>query len=138
MELPVGGSTVPSIVRWVRPRGEKRHLAAFDVLARLGDDPPHLDLLRSGENAIHAFRERGLVLRVARPETEPAKVRRTVEFVTALAGLGMEVAEPVAAEGLVQPVAVSTGVVSLWRYYGHRSGLSGHTGGTGRPAAALP
>jgi hypothetical protein len=54
---------------------------------------------------------------VARPETEPVKVLWTIEFVAALAGLGMEVAEPVAVAGLVQPVVVSTGVVSLWRYY---------------------
>src|SRR5262249_5563281 len=64
-------------------------MAAFDVLARLGVDPPDLELLRFGENALYAFRERRLVIRVARPSTEPADVARTVEFVRRGAAPGM-------------------------------------------------
>src|SRR5262245_46611062 len=89
-------------------------MAAFDVLARLGVDPPDLELLRFGENALYAFRERRLVIRVARPSTEPADVARTVEFVRRVAARGMPVSEPANLPELVQPVVTSTGVVTLW------------------------
>jgi len=93
-------------------------MAAFDVLARIGvDSPPHLDLLRFGENALYAYRPGGLVVRVARPQTPPADVRRTLDFVAAIAALGMEITEPAVIPGLPQPVVTSTGVVSLWTYY---------------------
>jgi len=89
-------------------------MAAFDVLARLGVDPPDLELLRFGENALYAFRDRRLVIRVARPSTEPADVARMVEFVRRIAALGMPVSEPADLPDLVQPVVTSTGVVTLW------------------------
>ncbi|MBX6388430.1 MAG: aminoglycoside phosphotransferase family protein [Frankia sp.] len=89
-------------------------MAAFDVLARLGVEPPELELLRFGENALFTFRERGLILRVARPEADPKAVGRTVEFVRRLAARGMPVSEPVEVEELAQPVVTSTGIVTLW------------------------
>jgi Phosphotransferase enzyme family len=93
-------------------------MAAFDALARIGvDTPPHLDLLRFGENALYGYPERGLVVRVARPSTPVAKVARTVEFVTRLAAAGMPMAEPAILPDLHQPVVTSTGIVSLWVYY---------------------
>ncbi|WP_239406273.1 phosphotransferase enzyme family protein [Frankia sp. Cj3] len=93
-------------------------MAAFDAFARLGvGTPPELDLLRFGENALYAYRDRGLVLRVARPESRVEQVARTVEFVVRLAARGMEVAEPAAVSGVGQPVVTSTDVVILWVYY---------------------
>jgi Ser/Thr protein kinase RdoA (MazF antagonist) len=93
-------------------------MAAFDALARIGvDTPPHLDLLRFGENALYGYPQRGLVVRVARPSTPVVKVGRTLEFVTRLAAAGMPMAEPVVFPGLRQPVVTSTGIVSLWVYY---------------------
>ncbi|WP_322756622.1 phosphotransferase enzyme family protein [Frankia sp. Cas3] len=93
-------------------------MAAFDVLAQLGvEAPPDLALLRFGENALYAYRDRGLVLRVARPDTRAEQVARTVDFVMRIAARGMEVAEPAAVPGVRQPVVTSTGVVTLWVYY---------------------
>jgi Ser/Thr protein kinase RdoA (MazF antagonist) len=92
-------------------------MAAFDVLARLGVDPPELDLLRFGENALYAYPPRRLVVRVARPGTSPEHVARTIEFVSRIAGRGMAVAEPATVPGIDQPMVMSTGVVSLWTLY---------------------
>ncbi len=93
-------------------------MAAFDALARLGaETPPDLDLLRFGENALYAYRDRGLVLRVARPQARADHVARTVDFVVRIAARGMEVTEPAAVPGVRQPVVTSTGVVTLWVYY---------------------
>ncbi|MCK9897504.1 phosphotransferase enzyme family protein [Frankia sp. AgB32] len=92
-------------------------MAAYDVLARLGVDPPDLELLRFGENALYAFPPRRLVLRVARPGTSAEHVARTIEFVRRVAAQGMEVPEPTTVAGIDQPVVTSTGVVSLWALY---------------------
>jgi Ser/Thr protein kinase RdoA (MazF antagonist) len=92
-------------------------MAADDVLGRLGLDVPFLPLLRFGENALYAYPERGLVVRVARPGTPPAAIARTLEFVRRIAAEGMPVSEPTDVPGVDQPVVTSTGVVTLWRYH---------------------
>lgn len=91
--------------------------AAREALTVLGMPGKPFHLLRLGENALYKVECADLLLRVARPITSRDRVRRSLVAARMLGAQGIPVAQPAALSNVEEPLILSTGIVSAWRFY---------------------
>lgn len=99
-------------------------IAAQEVLAVLGTGDRQLHLLRLGENALYRILGTDLLLRVARPDTKPEDVSRTIAAAAMLRANGIPVSELPVHPHANEPIVLKNGVVSVWKYYSEIPGVT--------------